>query len=68
MRIKSILLAAVIILVTNYSKAQQITVYTIGDSTMANKPNPEENPERGWGQMLGMPQNHVLSYAPSVGV
>lgn len=32
--------------------AQQITLYAIGDSTMANKPNPEENPERGWGQML----------------
>lgn len=29
-----------------------IIIYTIGDSTMANKPNPEENPERGWGQML----------------
>lgn len=52
MSIKNLLLAAIIILVTNYSKAQQITVYTIGDSTMANKPNPEENPERGWGQML----------------
>jgi lysophospholipase L1-like esterase len=24
----------------------------IGDSTMADKPNPESNPERGWGQML----------------
>lgn len=32
--------------------AQKITLYTIGDSTMANKPNPEVNPERGWGQML----------------
>ncbi|MDG3581583.1 rhamnogalacturonan acetylesterase [Galbibacter pacificus] len=32
--------------------AQQISLYTIGDSTMANKPNPEENPERGWAQML----------------
>lgn len=30
----------------------QITLYTIGDSTMANKPNPEKNPERGWAQML----------------
>ncbi|MCB0471552.1 MAG: rhamnogalacturonan acetylesterase [Flavobacteriaceae bacterium] len=30
----------------------QIRIYTIGDSTMANKPNPEENPERGWVQML----------------
>jgi lysophospholipase L1-like esterase len=31
---------------------QQTTIYTIGDSTMANKPNPEENPERGWAQVL----------------
>jgi lysophospholipase L1-like esterase len=29
-----------------------ITIHTIGDSTMANKPNPAENPERGWVQML----------------
>ncbi|MBN2273051.1 MAG: rhamnogalacturonan acetylesterase [Bacteroidales bacterium] len=28
-----------------------ITVYMIGDSTMANKPV-EDNPERGWGMML----------------
>lgn len=31
---------------------QQITIYTIGDSTMADKPNPNENPERGWCQVL----------------
>lgn len=30
----------------------KITVFLIGDSTMADKPNPNENPERGWGQML----------------
>jgi lysophospholipase L1-like esterase len=30
----------------------QISIYTIGDSTMANKPNPDKNPERGWVQML----------------
>jgi lysophospholipase L1-like esterase len=24
----------------------------VGDSTMADKPTPEKNPERGWGQML----------------
>jgi lysophospholipase L1-like esterase len=29
-----------------------ITIYTIGDSTMADKKNPDENPEHGWGQML----------------
>ena len=27
-------------------------VYLIGDSTMADKPTPETNPERGWGQLL----------------
>lgn len=31
---------------------KQIAIYTIGDSTMANKPNPDENPERGWCQMI----------------
>lgn len=29
-----------------------ITIYLIGDSTMADKPHPETNPERGWGQLL----------------
>ncbi|HPG08587.1 MAG TPA: rhamnogalacturonan acetylesterase [Saprospiraceae bacterium] len=30
-----------------------LTVYLIGDSTMADKPGtPEENPERGWGQLF----------------
>ncbi|WBL24710.1 rhamnogalacturonan acetylesterase [Zunongwangia sp. HGR-M22] len=28
------------------------TLYLIGDSTMADKRDPEENPEHGWGQML----------------
>lgn len=31
---------------------QQVSIYTIGDSTMADKRNPEENPERGWCQLL----------------
>ncbi len=31
--------------------AKKITVYTIGDSTMANK-KPEVEPETGWGQVL----------------
>lgn len=33
-------------------KPSQYTIYTIGDSTMGNKPHPETNPERGWVQML----------------
>ena len=28
------------------------TVFMIGDSTMADRPTPERNPYRGWGQML----------------
>lgn len=32
--------------------AQKTTIYCIGDSTMANKKNPEENPEHGWAQVL----------------
>lgn len=31
---------------------QNTTIYTIGDSTMANKPHTDQNPERGWAQML----------------
>ena len=29
-----------------------ITVFMVGDSTMADKPLDKENQERGWGQML----------------
>lgn len=31
---------------------RKITVYGIGDSTMANKRNPETNKERGWGMVF----------------
>ncbi|WP_338407112.1 rhamnogalacturonan acetylesterase [uncultured Flavobacterium sp.] len=52
MKNKYILIVSWVFLVANFASAQQITIYTIGDSTMANKQNPEENPERGWAQML----------------
>ncbi|WP_144891946.1 rhamnogalacturonan acetylesterase [Flavobacterium tiangeerense] len=42
----------VIVFITLNGWAQKTTIYTIGDSTMANKVAPEQNPERGWGQML----------------
>jgi len=32
--------------------SQKPTIYGIGDSTMANKVKPDENPERGWGQLF----------------
>jgi lysophospholipase L1-like esterase len=40
------------LLITLTATAQKPTIYTIGDSTMANKLLVEDNPERGWGQML----------------
>ena len=42
----------ILLFVVSACMAQTTTVYTIGDSTMSIKPNPEENPERGWVQML----------------
>ncbi|MEO8532871.1 MAG: rhamnogalacturonan acetylesterase [Flavobacterium sp.] len=32
--------------------AQKATLYCIGDSTMANKKDPDKNPEHGWAQVL----------------
>ncbi|MDT0645143.1 rhamnogalacturonan acetylesterase [Zunongwangia sp. F260] len=34
------------------SAQEKPTLYLIGDSTMSDKKDPEENPEHGWGQML----------------
>lgn len=39
-------------LVSCKKEVKPISIYTIGDSTMADKPNPDENPERGWCQLL----------------
>ncbi|MDQ6471710.1 rhamnogalacturonan acetylesterase [Flavobacterium sp. LHD-80] len=46
---KHIFLALFII---TFCFAQKTTVYCIGDSTMANKKDPERNPEHGWAQVL----------------
>lgn len=42
------------VLLFSCSLDKKITIYLVGDSTMANKPDPDNNPERGWGQMLPM--------------
>ncbi|PKA98565.1 lysophospholipase L1-like esterase [Flavobacteriaceae bacterium MAR_2009_75] len=34
------------------TKAQDTTIYCIGDSTMSDKKEPEKNPEHGWAQVL----------------
>ena len=43
---------AIICLISTICFAQKTTVYTIGDSTMANKKDPDRNPEHGWAQVL----------------
>lgn len=43
---------AVLLLMATSCMAQKTTIYMIGDSTMANKKDPETNPEHGWGQVL----------------
>lgn len=47
---------------------QKPTLFLIGDSTMANKENPDKNPEHGWGQVLSQflttgieIQNHAMN-------
>ncbi|GAA4293950.1 rhamnogalacturonan acetylesterase [Aestuariibaculum suncheonense] len=53
MNIKRILkLHLITLLLIMSSCMAQTTIYMIGDSTMANKTNPETNPEHGWGQVL----------------
>lgn len=42
----------ILLLISTGCMAQQTTIYTIGDSTMSNKKNPETNPEHGWAQVL----------------
>ena len=42
----------IIFLISLNGTAQKTTLYCIGDSTMANKKDPERNPEHGWCQVL----------------
>ena len=39
-------------LVIGAAARPEVHVYLVGDSTMADKPTPDVNPERGWGQLL----------------
>lgn len=49
---KKLLLLFLIIAGTTVFAQQKPTLYLIGDSTMANKSDPDQNPEHGWGQLL----------------
>ncbi|NPA09317.1 MAG: rhamnogalacturonan acetylesterase [Chlorobi bacterium] len=49
---KKILLIFTIVASTLIMAQQKPTLFLIGDSTMANKENPDKNPEHGWGQVF----------------
>ncbi|MGA9589036.1 MAG: GDSL-type esterase/lipase family protein, partial [Salegentibacter sp.] len=49
---KRILTCLLILCSLTVSAQQKPTLYLIGDSTMADKKDPDVNPEHGWGQML----------------
>ena len=46
------ILIGLLFLSLNLLAQENPTLYLIGDSTMSDKENPDENPEHGWGQML----------------
>jgi DNA sulfur modification protein DndE len=50
MRAHITLLAGVLLAITQ--PVPVITIHMAGDSTMADRPTPERNPYRGWGQLL----------------
>ncbi len=51
-RLRLLLLLIACVALAGFAPAQPITLHLIGDSTMADKPVPSHNPERGWGQAL----------------
>jgi len=65
---KKILLLFSIVISTFMLAQKKPTLFLIGDSTMANKENPDKNPEHGWGQVLNQffttgieIQNHAMN-------
>ena len=49
-RLTYILMVIGLFVLTSSNKST--TIFIIGDSTAADKQNPQTNPERGWGMML----------------
>ncbi|WP_439488687.1 rhamnogalacturonan acetylesterase [Algoriphagus sp.] len=52
-QIKIIILGMLFFGIVSFQKAQEeITIFLVGDSTMADKPYAGSNPEKGWGQVF----------------
>jgi len=60
--INKIYLLLIIGISTITTANSQTTIFTIGDSTMSDKRDPETNPEHGWAQVLPeyLPANYVV--------
>ena len=52
MRIITIVSLIILVISCSREEPAPITIHLVGDSTMADKPDPDNNPESGWGQML----------------
>jgi pectinesterase len=52
MKLKSILAGLLVFALFAFTPDKKITIFTIGDSTCANKPLENQSLERGWGQVL----------------
>lgn len=52
MKAKSFVFVVMLLTFLSFRQGHELTVFMIGDSTMANKNTEGGNPERGWGQML----------------
>ncbi len=52
MKLKYAMLVCAVLLLSAFTAKKPITVFMIGDSTMANKPIEGGNQERGWGHVL----------------
>jgi PelA/Pel-15E family pectate lyase len=49
---KNLILLFMICCSISFNAQEKPTLFLIGDSTMSDKKDPDENPEHGWGQML----------------
>lgn len=53
-KILAFALIAFALVLSSFKEQAPVTVFMIGDSTMANKPYKDGNPEKGWGQVFGL--------------
>lgn len=58
---KKIYLTTIFICLFTFLQAQKPTLFLVGDSTMADKKDPDKNPEHGWGQILPTLMTNTIS-------